>query len=162
MKKYNVLIIGTIVLFLSTGCGRTYRNTGSGPASPVMTYDEALERSNTIQKIQDCIVDKVKYTSDTLPEHINQAARYTYDRGLGDCEDFAILAKAMLTRHGYDAYVMFIFPSGGGGGHAICVIDHDGYYTYLTNGRHVPAKRYSFEEVANIIYRPNYYYFWGD
>jgi len=160
MKNYSIILL----VILLTGCGKVAENVGTPgvTASPEMTYNQALNNCTTILMIRDCILDRVKYTADTLPEHTNQAAEYTYNRRLGDCEDFAILAKEMLTRHGYDAHVMFIFPSIGGNGHAICLIDHGTYYTYFTNGRYANVKRYSLEEVSKEFFSPGYYYFWGE
>ena len=69
----------------------------------------------------------------TLPDRAHSPEE-TIESMSGDCEDFAILASAMLTRMGVENQVLVIRFSGMKIAHAICIWkDRSGYYNFISN-----------------------------
>lgn len=69
----------------------------------------------------------------TLPDRAHTPEE-TIKAMSGDCEDFAILASAMLTRMGVENQVLIIRFSGMKVAHAICIWkDKSGYYNFISN-----------------------------
>ena len=69
----------------------------------------------------------------TLPDRAHTPEE-TIESMSGDCEDFAILASAMLTRMGIENQVLIIRFSGMKIAHAICIWkDRNGYYNFISN-----------------------------
>jgi hypothetical protein len=69
----------------------------------------------------------------TLPDRAHSPEE-TIEAMSGDCEDFAILASAMLTRMGIENQVLIVRFSGLKIAHAICIWkDRSGYYNFISN-----------------------------
>lgn len=63
-----------------------------------------------------------------------QAPEEFLARRAGDCEDFALLAQAVLTRQGHDAFVLSLYRPGGSG-HTVCVVRQPGKFLVFDEGR---------------------------
>ncbi len=73
-------------------------------------------------------------------------------RQQGDCEDFAILATALLRRLGYEAYI-FSLIGDGGYAHTVCIFkDTDGRYNVINQDKIRYYHAASLEEVATQMY----------
>ena len=73
-------------------------------------------------------------------------------RKAGDCEDYALLARALLRRNGIEAYVFSVFGKEGYA-HTVCVFKDDrGRYNLIDGGalRHLGAT--SLDAVASWLY----------
>ena len=151
--KFNVLIISTLVLLLGTGCGTVMREH-DGQSSAIITFEEALVLCKTPRDVSYWITGTIKYKADETLADEDRPALETVRLGYGDCEDFAILAKYMLDKHGYTTYVMAMYPPYGTG-HSICLIDNGTYYNYLTNGIFVINPKPTLEAVIMGFY-PTY------
>ena len=59
-----------------------------------------------------------------------QAPREFLARKIGDCEDYALLARELLVRNGIEAYVFSLFGDEGYA-HTVCIFIEDGRYNVL-------------------------------
>ena len=72
-------------------------------------------------------------------------------RKAGDCEDYAILAQAVLRHHGIRAYLFSVFGEGGYA-HTVCVfVDEHGRYNILNQDRLRYYQASSLEALASLL-----------
>ncbi len=72
-------------------------------------------------------------------------------RKAGDCEDYAILAQAVLSRNGIQAYLFSVFGDGGYA-HTVCVfVDEHGRYNLLNQDRLRYYRASSLEALASLL-----------
>lgn len=73
-------------------------------------------------------------------------------RQRGDCEDFALLAAALLRRAGYEAHVFSVIGEGGYA-HTVCVFkDAEGRYNVINQDKIRYYRAASLEAVATQLY----------
>ena len=76
-----------------------------------------------------------------------QTPEETVQLKTGDCEDFAILASAILTRLGIANDIIIVKYKGLNIAHAICAWkDKDGFYKYISNQEMVNTRKGNLEE----------------
>ncbi len=81
-----------------------------------------------------------------------QAPEEFLARRAGDCEDYALMAQALLLRNGYDAYVFSLFGEGGYA-HTVAVFrDAHGKLNVINQGKLRSYRASSFEELAGDLY----------
>jgi hypothetical protein len=74
-------------------------------------------------------------------------------RRKGDCEDYAVLAKELLVRNGYEAYLFSLFGLNQYG-HTICVYrDREGRFNAINEARHYRYRVSSLEDVATQMFQ---------
>jgi predicted transglutaminase-like cysteine proteinase len=59
----------------------------------------------------------------------------TWERGYGDCDDFAILVQSLCMEIGIESHVRLFYPMSGKEGHAVVVGDKDSWMS--SNGEYV-------------------------
>ena len=156
MKSLSIILL---LLFMLVGCGSTARGTGTiTQVSPKLTWGEALALSDTPQKVAEWMMYNISYAKDVTPEDVNKPALKTVEDGTGDCEDYAILAKYMLDRHGYNTEVLFTFPEEGGTGHAVCVINHGENFSYISNANYINRRYLAYADIAGLFFYPGRWY----
>ncbi|MBI3332828.1 MAG: transglutaminase domain-containing protein [Candidatus Omnitrophica bacterium] len=72
-------------------------------------------------------------------------------RGKGDCEDYALLAQAVLSRQGIEAFVFSLYGEGGYA-HTVCVFEEDGGYNVINEDRLIRYRARSLQELATELY----------
>ena len=73
-------------------------------------------------------------------------------RQRGDCEDFALLATALLRRAGYEAHVFSLIGEGGYA-HTVCIFkDADGRYNVINQDKIRYYRAASLEAIATQLY----------
>ena len=73
-------------------------------------------------------------------------------RKVGDCEDFALLAQALLRRNGIEAYLLSVFGEGGYA-HTVCVfVDERGRYNVIDVGKIRYPHAKSLNTLASWLY----------
>ncbi len=72
-------------------------------------------------------------------------------RRQGDCEDYALLAQAVLNRLGVNAFVLSLYGQAGYA-HSVCVFMEEGRYNVLNQDRVVRYRVRSLEELATRLY----------
>ena len=78
-----------------------------------------------------------------------QAPEEFLRRGEGDCEDYALLAQAVLKRQGREALVFSIY--GPGYAHTVCLFREGGYYNIFNQDKVIHCKAASPEEAASLL-----------
>lgn len=97
----------------------------------VKDFEETIRKLNTPFKIASWLAANVKYVPDT--GEYWQTALETFNRRIGDCDDFARFACYCLNRHGYEAYILTMWDASSG--HATALFEGDkGYETIGTCG----------------------------
>ncbi len=71
-------------------------------------------------------------------------------RGRGDCEDYALLAQAVLSRQGMEAFVFSLYGEEGYA-HTVCVFIEGGRYNVINQDRLLRYRANSLEEVAGLL-----------
>lgn len=72
-------------------------------------------------------------------------------RRQGDCEDYALLAQAVLSRLGLQAFVLSLYGQAGYA-HTVCVYVEEGRYNVVNQDRVVRYRARSLEELATRLY----------
>lgn len=73
------------------------------------------------------------------------------DRSAGDCEDYALLAEAVLRGQGREAFVLSLYGEGGYA-HTVCVFSEKRRYHVINQDRVVRYGARSLEELADRLY----------
>lgn len=73
------------------------------------------------------------------------------ERRQGDCEDYALLAQAVLARLGREAFVFSLYGRAGYA-HTVCVFVEDGRYSVINQDRLVWYRAGSLKELADLLY----------
>ena len=81
-----------------------------------------------------------------------QAPEEFLARGRGDCEDYALLARALLSRQGVRAFVFSLYGESGYA-HTVCVFMEGERYSVLNQDRLLHYRAASLEELAGKLYR---------
>ena len=94
--------------------------------------EEAMQGIRSPEDIARFFFQEFTYAM-TLPDRAHTPEE-TIEAMSGDCEDFAILASAMLTRMGIENQVFVIKFSDLKIAHAVCIWkDKNGYYNFISN-----------------------------
>jgi len=72
-------------------------------------------------------------------------------RRVGDCEDYALLAQALLRRNGIEAYVFSLFGAQGYAHTVSVFVDQDGRYDVINQGKLQHIRAASLEGVAAAL-----------
>ena len=73
-------------------------------------------------------------------------------RKVGDCEDYALLAQALLRRNGIEAYVLSLFGEEGYAHTVAVFVDGDGRYNVINQDKLRPYRAKSLEALASQLY----------
>lgn len=73
-------------------------------------------------------------------------------RKAGDCEDYAVLATAILRRNGFEAYVLSLFGEEGYAHTVSVFVDHEGRYNMINQDRLRYYRATSLEALAWQLY----------
>ena len=79
-----------------------------------------------------------------------QAPEEFLRRREGDCEDYALLAQAVLERQGMEALVLSVY--GPGYAHTVCLFREGGYYNIFNQDKVIRCRAASLEEAASVLY----------
>jgi len=122
------------------------------PASPI---DQITQTCPTPQALAAFLHRTFQFESDQ--EQFGEVDRWQspsefVQRKRGDCEDYAVLAQAVLARRGVEAYVFSVIGTGGYA-HTVCVfVDERGRYNVLNQDRLSYPRARSLEAVASYLY----------
>jgi predicted transglutaminase-like cysteine proteinase len=105
------------------------------------TWSEVLEQCKSPRDVCNVVGRFIGYRTEEIDYW--QSADETWQRGRGDCEDFAICIETLCHKLGFSATINLYFPSGlRGDGHAVAVGTWNGKMWMSSNG--------SYEEVSSI------------
>ena len=102
--------------------------------------------------LEQWLLNEFEYENDE--QEIWKSPKQMIQDKAGDCEDFAFLASKILSNLGYKTYVIaFLESETPDVGHAICLIKHNGKYTYFSNYWYISKNsQNTIEEVLNSHY----------
>lgn len=84
-----------------------------------LTWAEVADIRTTPKQICSAVRHRVRYKADEVDEW--QAGEETWNKRVGDCEDFAIAITELCRKNGIDAEVMILNPKNSWEGHAVAV-----------------------------------------
>jgi predicted transglutaminase-like cysteine proteinase len=193
MQAIRVLIVGVAAVWGVAGPAAGARAEGLGPkpaaatvaereadqrpqpitpATAAMTLDQLAALYDTPAKVWYLLEHTVAYAFDQdeygVAEHFPTAEEF-WARKRGDCEDYAILAKALLDRNGYTTVLFSAWhaarDASGNDGHTVVAFLERGRWNHLSNLGYVRAEALTHEELAASIFpdwtRVNPWYFTG-
>ncbi|MDD4877140.1 MAG: transglutaminase-like domain-containing protein [Dehalococcoidales bacterium] len=103
----------------------------------------------TLTGVQTCL-GHIKYKSDSFMDWI-QSPELTWYRRSGDCEDYAVLAIALLKQIGIEGQLLSVICEDKQLSHAVCIFLQDGEYSYFSNSRLVTTDKTQVEEIVARI-----------
>jgi predicted transglutaminase-like cysteine proteinase len=138
----------------------------------VMSLDQLAAIYDTPAKVWYLLEHTVTYTFDRHAYGADEyfaSAEELWARKRGDCEDYAILAKALLDRNGYTTVLFSAWhaahDASGNDGHTVVAFLERGRWNHLSNLGYVRAEALTHEELAASIFpdwtRVNPWYFTG-
>jgi predicted transglutaminase-like cysteine proteinase len=142
------------------------------PATTAMTLDQLAAIYDTPAKVWYLLEHTVAYAFDQdeygVAEYFPTAEEF-WARKQGDCEDYAILAKALLDRNGYTTVLLSAWhaahDASGNDGHTVVAFLEHGRWNHISNLGYVRAEAVTHEELAASIFpdwtRVNPWYFTG-
>jgi predicted transglutaminase-like cysteine proteinase len=142
------------------------------PATAAMTLHQLAGIYDTPAKVWYLLEHTVAYAFDQdeygMAEYF-PTAEELWARKRGDCEDYAILAKALLDRNGYTTVLFSAWhaahDASGNDGHTVVAFLEHGRWNHISNLGYVRAEAVTHEELAASIFpdwtRVNPWYFTG-
>ena len=112
-----------------------------------LTYGTPKQLARFLRETIQLTTDEALFGADDYwqtPEEI-------LERRAGDCEDFALLAQAILERQGVEAYVFSVYGAGGYA-HTVCVFVEGGRYSVINQNRVRQYRAPTLEAVAGRLY----------
>ena len=131
----------------------------TGPLAGVLPHPgDALLTSlaqtrTTPESVAQWLKRGIAFRSDLLLFHridYWQSAQELLDRGAGDCEDYAILARDILRRQGRTAFLFSLYGRAGYA-HTVCVFVEEGRYNIINQDRLVRSRAPTLEKLAQTI-----------
>ncbi|MCB9772630.1 MAG: tetratricopeptide repeat protein [Candidatus Omnitrophica bacterium] len=109
---------------------------------------------NTPETLAKWLKSNIYYESDRTGDDNWQAPHETLAKKAGDCEDYAILAQALLSEIGIPSQIIMVVYGKGykGKAHALCVFKRNGAYEYLSGSYLHKTKALSFEGIMDQDY----------
>ena len=112
------------------------------------TWAEVLEQCETPRDVCNVVNRFIGYRTEEMDRWAS--AEETWQRGRGDCEDFAVFIETLCHRLGFSVTVNLYFPSGmRGEGHAVAVGTWNGQMWMSSNGSYREVE--SVDEVKETV-----------
>lgn len=105
-----------------------------------LTWDEVVAIAKDPRQICSRIRNNVTYREEMGEQW--QTGKTTWEKGKGDCEDFAEAVVELCKEKGFDAEVYVVFPKGSWEAHAVAVGTFEGQMWLSSNG--------GYQEVASF------------
>lgn len=117
------------------------RTLQSRPASKP-SWDDASRQVSSPKDACKAVKSRVKYSQDMQREDEWRSGKDTWDRGKGDCEDYAAAVNDLCKEKGFKAEVYVLQPGTTDKAHAVTMGEMDGTLWVSSNG--------SYEEVKSL------------
>ncbi len=124
-----------------------------------MSLDELAARYDTPAKVWYLLEQTVTYAYDRQVwggDEYFATAEELWARKRGDCEDYAVFAKALLERNGYTTVLFSAWrperDAGGNDGHTVVAVLEHGRWNHISNLGYVRAEAATQEELAASIF----------
>jgi hypothetical protein len=111
--------------------------------------DQPLPLIKTLDGVQSCL-EHIKYKSDTFIDWI-QSPELTWHRRSGDCEDYAVLAIALLKQIGIEGQLLSVICEDKQLSHAVCIFLQDGEYFYFSNAKLIKTDKIRIEDIVTLV-----------
>ena len=145
MIKLTILFI---VVLLFVGCTVTKPITDM-PESEVESFETVVSRLSTPLKIH-LFLNTCSYLPDESYADEWLSPQEFYERGKGDCEDYALFALYCLEAHNIEGYIISVWTDDQG--HAVCVfLDGDSTGYIEANNFHYVADT-TYTNIAHLVY----------
>lgn len=146
----RIAILGLALLVL-TGCGVVSKNVSDAATTVEKPLNVQTAEPSTPLEVYSWINSHIRYQADATAEDEFRPAEQTLALGYGDCDDFAVLADALLKKHGYNSKVVTVYTKTEG--HSVCVWqDSKGTYNHLSNKTYREIHAPDLKTVAADIY----------
>ncbi len=131
--------------FAESASAQSLATVASVPSKSWMQRTFGREDWSTVAKAYETpreicrmIERSVRYTEEKADQW--STSQDTWNRGRGDCEDFAICIQELCRQSGLPARVHLYFPAGGREGHAVLVGEWNGKIWFSSNGSYEEVK----------------------
>ena len=149
MRRYRWLILGVLSLAVMP-----LQASAEPLPSPAM-LEQLAQRYQTPKAIASFLRSEFTFRDDRelfgQPERWQSPEEFL-SRGEGDCEDYALLAKELLTRNGFEAHVFSLFDDSGYAHTVAVYLDEDGRYNVINQDKLRRYRAKSMEAVASRLY----------
>lgn len=127
--------------------------TGSAGASADL-LGELAEHLTTPEEVAQFLCEEFAFQKDTAlfsrSDYWQEPQEFLI-RGEGDCEDYALLAQAIFTRQGKEAYLLSLFGREGYS-HTVCVFRQEGRYRVINQDRLLTPQAMTLKEAATLVF----------
>jgi len=106
----------------------------NGPRPPVTAWVARNVTATTPQAICEAVSSRIRYAADTTDHW--QTSLETWNRHLGDCEDFAATVRDICLARGLDASMYILNAKNKNEAHAIVIGRHNGTFWMSSNGQY--------------------------
>ncbi len=106
----------------------------NGPRPPVTAWVALNVTATTPQAICEAVSSRIRYAADTTDHW--QDSLETWNRRLGDCEDFAATVRDICLARGLDASIYILNAKNKNEAHAIVIGRHNGTVWMSSNGQY--------------------------
>ena len=124
------------------------------PDGPALTVEAIACAYPTPELLAQFLRKQIRFETDTQlfgePDHWQTPKEFLAQRA-GDCEDYALLAQAVLSKQGREAFVLSLFGPDGYA-HTVCVFIEAGRYNVMNQDRIVRYRAKSLEQLASSLY----------
>lgn len=145
--------VGVTILMVGW-LGTAPAHTEEPPASRLL-IDQLARTYSTPGELVRFLKDTITFATDQelfgVPDYWQTPEEFLARRA-GDCEDYALLAQAVLERQGVEAHVVSLFGQDGYA-HTFCVFREAGRYGVINQDRVRYYRSRSLEGVAGQVYR---------
>ena len=109
-------------------------------------WQAAKQAARSPKQIAALVSRRIKFTRDQLPEHEWQTGQESWQRGYGDCEDFAVCVRELAQKAGFRSDIYVFSSKTRNEHHAVTIGTQGGRMWMSSNGSYVPIR--SLEDAA--------------
>lgn len=124
------------------------------PDSPEFTLSGLAQSCPTPEALARFLKREIRFQKDRnlfgQPDYWQGPEESLARRG-GDCEDYAILAQAVFTLQGKEAFLLSLYGPHGYA-HTVCVFIEEGRYNLINEDRLLRYRAQSIQELATFLY----------
>lgn len=149
--KKRVIVLALWVLGVLGGTDFT---VWTEPDSPEFTLSGLAQSYPTPEALARFLKGEIRFEEDRdlfgQPDYWQEPEEFLARRA-GDCEDYALLAQAVLTLQGKEAFLLSLYGPQGYA-HTVCVFIEESRYNVLNEDRILRYRAQSLQELATLLY----------
>lgn len=148
MKQKTIAVVGRLAAVIAMFLFLFAAEANAQLPDRILSLGSLADNLKTPQSVSLYIWRYFDFEKDRIQfgaEDYWQSAEQLLATKKGDCEDFALFAKEILTRNGYFSFVLNLY---GSRDHSICVFKKNGLYGAVDGGNYIEA---SFDDITSLL-----------